>query len=166
MLILYIADVERDLGMKKLSQEEAAKILEDMKVKTEIPKAAITQWKRNTAIDMAIESLRCSESPNSSPLINRQTAIDALHDEIVRRRISENTNDDVTLDEFDTEAILRQLPSAQPEIVCCKDCKHIRRWRSEEAAQKFGQIYECAYGVFRVPHADDFCSKAERREDE
>lgn len=59
-----------------------------------------------------------------------------------------------------------EMPSAQPEIVCCKDCKHIRRWRSEEAAQKFGQIYECAYGVFRVPHADDFCSKAERREDE
>lgn len=58
------------------------------------------------------------------------------------------------------------LKNAETEIVRCKDCKHIRRWRSEEAAQKFGQIYECAYGVFRAPQADDFCSKAERREDE
>ena len=48
-------------------------------------------------------------------LISRQAAIVALHDEIVRRRISEDTNDDGALDEFDTEAILRRLPSAQPE---------------------------------------------------
>lgn len=58
------------------------------------------------------------------------------------------------------------LKNAESEIVRCKDCKHIRRWRSEEAAQKFGQIYECAYGVFLAPHVDDFCSKAERREDD
>ena len=50
-------------------------------------------------------------------LISRQAAIKALHDEIVRRRIDEDTNDDGTLDEFDTEAILRRLPSAQPEQI-------------------------------------------------
>ena len=60
-------------------------------------------------------------------LISRQAAIDALHDEIVRRRIDEDTNDDGALDEFDTEEILRQLPSAQPEIVRCKNCKNFRR---------------------------------------
>lgn len=49
--------------------------------------------------------------------ISRQAAIKALHDEIVRRRIDEDTNDDGTLDEFDTEAILRRLPSAQPEQI-------------------------------------------------
>ena len=49
-----------------LSQEEARKILEDMKVKIEIPKAAVTQWKRNAALDMAIEALKYSEVPNSS----------------------------------------------------------------------------------------------------
>ena len=75
MLTLYIADVERDVGMKKLSQEEAAKVLEDMKVKIEIPKAAVTQWKRNTALDMAIEALKHSEVPNSSDTISRQDAI-------------------------------------------------------------------------------------------
>lgn len=49
-------------------------------------------------------------------LIRRQAAINALHDEIVRRRIDEDTNDDGALDEFDTEEILRQLPSAQSDI--------------------------------------------------
>lgn len=50
-----------------------------------------------------------------SDSISRQQAIAALHDEIVRRRISEDANDDGSLDEFDTEAILRRLPSAQLE---------------------------------------------------
>ena len=57
-----------------------------------------------------------------------------------------------------------QLPSAQPEIIRCKDCKHVRKWRSEESAKKFGQVYECARGVLSCPKSDDFCSKAERRE--
>lgn len=98
-------------------------------------------------------------------LISRQDAIEALHDEIVRKRIDEDTHDDGALDEFDTEAILRRLPSAQPEIIRCKDCKYLQKKRSEESAKKFGQIYQCAYGIFRAPHADDFCSKAERREE-
>ena len=50
----------------------------------------------------------------SKRLIYAEDAIKALHDEIVRRRIDENTNDDGALDEFDTEAILRRLPPAQP----------------------------------------------------
>ena len=54
--------------------------------------------------------------------ISRQAAIDALHDEIVRRRIDEDTNDDGALDEFDTEEILRQLPSAQPTEATCWGC--------------------------------------------
>ena len=64
--------------MKKLSRKEAAKVLEDMKVKIEIPKAAVTQWKRNTALDMAIEALKYSGVPNSSDCINRQAALDAM----------------------------------------------------------------------------------------
>lgn len=52
----------------------------------------------------------------------------------------------------------------QPEIVRCKDCKHIQKWRSEESAKKFGQIYECARNVLNCPKSDDFCSYAERKE--
>ena len=57
-----------------------------------------------------------------------------------------------------------RFPSAQPEIIRCRDCKHCRRERSEESAKKFGQIYYCARNVFSCQTPDDFCSRAERRE--
>jgi hypothetical protein len=46
--------------------------------------------------------------------ISRRAAIKVLHDEIIKRRIYGDVNDGM-LDEFDTESILRALPSAQPE---------------------------------------------------
>ena len=54
----------------------------------------------------------------------------------------------------------------QSEIIRCEDCKHLQKWRSEESAKKFGQIYECARNVLNCPKSEDFCSRAERREDE
>ena len=56
-----------------------------------------------------------------------------------------------------------ELPSAQPEIIRCKDCKHLQKCRSEESAKKFGQIYTCAKNVFDCPKPKDFCSHGERR---
>lgn len=46
-------------------------------------------------------------------LISRQSAIEALNKEIIRRRLLDDVNE--MLDEFDTEDILKKLPSAQPE---------------------------------------------------
>ena len=57
------------------------------------------------------------------------------------------------------------MPTIEPGIIRCKDCKHVRKWRSEESAKKFGQVYECARGVLNCPNPEDFCSKAERRTD-
>lgn len=48
-------------------------------------------------------------------------------------------------------------------IVRCKDCKHVRKWRSEESAKKFGQVYECALGVLACPDPNDFCSYGVRK---
>lgn len=62
-----------------------------------------------------------------------------------------------------TEHRILELPSAQPEIIRCKDCKHLQKWRSEESAKEFGQIYACARNVFDCPKPEDFCSFAERR---
>jgi len=53
----------------------------------------------------------------------------------------------------------------ETEIVKCKDCKHIQKWRNEESAKKFGQIYECARSVLNCPKPEDFCSRAERKEE-
>lgn len=116
MLTLYIADAERDVSMKNLSRKEAAKILEDMKVKIEIPKAAVTQWKRNIALDMAVESLSCSEFPNSSDLISRQAAIDAVEES---RRLNHHQDGKAACaHEYEHRhflKILKDLPSAQPD---------------------------------------------------
>ena len=58
------------------------------------------------------------------------------------------------------EKTINALPPVQPEIIRCKDCKHLQKWRSEESAKKFGQIYECARGVLNCPTPEDFCSRA------
>lgn len=109
--------------------------------------------------------------------IERQDAIDALKEK--RNSAKEwyeeasASGDEMMLSRAESammtfvECILtiKNLPSAQPEIVRCKDCKHVFRYRSEESAKKFGQIYECRHGVLNLPKLNDFCSKAERRTD-
>ena len=50
---------------------------------------------------------------------------------------------------------LKQLPSAQPEIIHCKDCK----WHN-------GEINQCNAQICASMCGEDFCSKGERREDE
>ena len=50
---------------------------------------------------------------------------------------------------------LCNLPSAQPEIIRCKDCKQFRRWIDTDIC--FCDITESERTE------DDFCSRAERR---
>ena len=56
---------------------------------------------------------------------------------------------------------LQNLPSAQPEIIRCKDCKH----------GSPNGLYGCSVYHYRKYEThdmkpDDFCSRAERREDD
>ena len=106
-----------------------------------------------------------------SDLIDRQAAIDGICLEWCNRK----HDDCVHISDFklglywcdgcsDVQAIM-DLPPVQPEIIMCEDCEHVRKWRSEESAKKFGQIYECARGVLACPKPEDFCSRAERREE-
>ena len=106
-----IVDAEKDANMKSLSQKEAIAILNDMKIDTPLPKAAVTQRKRNMALDMAISAMSCSEFPNSSDTdtISRQSAIDAL-DKRFDSIPMEQTTEILQL-----RRDLRQLPSAQPK---------------------------------------------------
>ena len=114
MLTLYIADVERDAGMKNLSRKEAAKVLEDMKVKIEIPKAAVTQWKRNTALDMAIEALVAQDvtDMNDGDMIYRQEAIDALS----HMMDTDGFRNGWAVSRANVDCMLRSLPSAQSNL--------------------------------------------------
>ena len=98
-------------------------------------------------------------------MISRQAAIDALDKvaEMFPYRIPGKTKTYRQYNEAWSDAIdaaenaLEALPSAQPEIVRCKDCKEFRRWIDTD-------ITFCDCTEYEVK-ADDFCSKAERRTD-
>ena len=56
---------------------------------------------------------------------------------------------------------LKKLPSAQPEIIRCKDCKHYQ-FADNRA---FGMpVKMCEWFGFEDVDDSDFCSRAERRE--
>ena len=71
----------------------------------------------------------------------------------------------VTYDvEYTTEQI-KGLPSADVvPVVRCRDCKYVRKFRSEESAKKFGQVYECVRYTIPCPNPTDFCSYGKREE--
>lgn len=80
--------------------------------------------------------------------ISRQAAIDAVMDEFKR---------------FPTSAIraktrIEALPSAQPEIVRCKDCKH------KGTKNCVANAWTTIFGV--MVKDDFYCGLAERRTDE
>ena len=77
-------------------------------------------------------------------LISRQAAIDAVG------FYSLHSGDKLLF----ADKPLRELPSAQPEIVRCKDCIW---WRDEDCTNPVGMF---------LPDEDDFCSCATRRKDE
>ena len=94
-------------------------------------------------------------------LISRQAAIERLkkHRKVFCKNHMEFTilsdKDKARVDEIDNAiATLVNLPSAQPEIIRCKDC----RWHNGEINQCNAQICASMYG-------EDFCSKGERREE-
>lgn len=109
-----IVEAEKDADMKSLSPEEAIAILNDMKIDIPVPKAAVTQRKRNVALDMAISAMSCSEIPNNSDTISRQAAIKILHEALdaadqiadVPFGVYQNYRDK-----------MNELPSAQPEHI-------------------------------------------------
>ena len=77
--------------------------------------------------------------------ISRQAAIDALHMHLMYRMGTDSNKK--RLDEW-----INNLPSAQPEIIYCKDCK----WKQGAECVRFADVR---------PFPSDFCSRAERREE-
>ena len=89
-----------------------------------------------------------------SDLISRKSAIEAL------RRAEALTRAFGYHNVVDT---IRELPSAQPEIIWCKECKYQRKGQNECEAWNL-----CGYRPWQyTPITDEhFCSYAERRTDE
>ena len=83
-----------------------------------------------------------------SDLIDRQAAINAISCDIT---ITGRQNAELvaaTIGAFADR--IKALPSAQPKIVRCKDCK----WKQGSECVRFAEVR---------PFPDDFCSRAERR---
>ena len=98
-----------------------------------------------------------------SDLIDRQVAIDALTNYFAKwaeyAEWNHAVKNMVNVAQNSVEEMLIQLPSAQPEIIRCKDCKY---WEREGTKGVCNDLY----GFGRYWNPDDFCSYAERRTDE
>lgn len=57
---------------------------------------------------------------------------------------------------------VNEMPSAQPEIIYCKDCKYCDRGIDEDG----NPFLKCLGWVYGGTQEEDFCSHAERRTDE
>ena len=82
-------------------------------------------------------------------LIERQAASDATLKDPVGR---------VLADRYNLIGFLEGLPSAQPEIIRCKDCKYKDDYINDD-----GESW-CNYIEISVPE-DGFCHKGENRDD-
>lgn len=113
----------------------------------------VDPWAKEIAVDAMKTQL--SAEGTTSDLISRQAAIDAA----IKADMENNSN---VLSEKRARVIDRHIsavPSAQPEIVRCKDCKH----RDPEDKK-----CDCGHAIlWQLPRQDDwYCADAERRTDE
>ena len=106
-----------------------------------------------------VKDSQCLVNDLANDCISREAAIDALDGEIeiTGRTNAEAVKGYVRL----VKDRLERLPSAQPEIIHCKDCKfwtHIKRTNRYWCKTDDG-LYDLN------PSPNDFCSRAERRTD-
>lgn len=87
-------------------------------------------------------------------LISRQ-AVDKIINDLLK-----NDNLQASPSVWHGLQMIKQLPSAQPEIIKCKDCKH------GSPNGKYGcRVYHYKRYETHDMKPDDFCSYAERRTD-
>ena len=119
------------------------------------PRCAYEKPECFKAINMAISALQeqeLSETQNSLDTISRQAAIDAFT----------NNGSNFVYGTAVCKAVvsrLKQLPSAQPEIVRCKDCEY---GEQDEVGRWFCRSLGCQIGS---EDGSGFCADAERRTD-
>lgn len=102
-------------------------------------------------------------------LISRQSAIDAIekHIRTVEEPYQLTDTDRILNHAFDIAAsCVYNLPSAQPEIIRCKDCKHLEEWSDTDGTRTLS--CDTTYDDFGY-HADvtpyHYCGYTERNEE-
>ena len=136
------------------SNGEIIKWLESLKA--EIGKSEHrTLWHYAEAIDMAIEAL----SAPSGDLISRADAIKAVAEHFSFDDGCSNIYKDIEYYKGIAEHILKNVPSADADVVRCKDCKHLKTMCEDEGT--------CYYWCKHWNNATDdwgHCYYGERRE--
>ena len=92
---------------------------------------------------------------HSCDLIDRKMAIDALGDMVMNWTDSEYELGQLNQWKEDRKAII-DMPSAQPEIIRCRDCKHMQE----------DKIFHQCWCNGNEVKPDHFCGYAERKEKE
>lgn len=158
---------ERDCKLTKRSQAERLAIADSLIAsvweeylngsvdRSTLQVAAYIQANANRIV-WKLNELNNSNTPNTLEAldcISRQDAIDSVQG---IGRLATLPDNDAVIRMSAVEYVLYNLPSAQPEIIRCKDCK----W--------FGKV-GCAVEIVDdsdKPTEDDYCSFAERKTDE
>ena len=95
-----------------------------------------------------------------SDLISRQAAIDALMNDVTPYGLMDNDgNIEAGCKDKDVIAMLYNLPSAQPEIIRCKECEYWDvSWQNDDEP-------DCHYCPLadRMRRGDFYCADAERK---
>lgn len=94
-------------------------------------------------------------------LIDRQAAIDSLDGEI---NIAGRVNAQAVIDYVSmVKDRLERLPSAEPQIIRCEDCK----WYGRADKRRFYRGMDCLKRrIDTIVPDKDYCSRAERRTDD
>lgn len=112
------------------------------------------------AVDFAVDALKA-----------QGTCEDAVSRQTLQKELALYPIDDVTSEDEagynrainDVQKMVLHLPSAQPEIIRCRDCKYWREHKYAKETKRY--IPFCGFNAIYTK-ADDFCSRAERRIDE
>lgn len=104
----------------------------------------------NEALDMAIEAL---EQEPYEDVISRQAAIELIKNYCENGCDISEDNWCPSCQQEQFIKLLKALPSAQPEIIRCKDCKH---WKFDHTCRE--------HSLVSPMMANEFCSRAERRD--
>ena len=90
-------------------------------------------------------------------LISRQAAIDVIDAVFPVDPMKSEYAQGIACGAALAKTYVEQLPSAQPEIIRCKDCRY---YQDNNGGYPH---MNCKWDASETPDADDYCSAAERR---
>ena len=114
-------------------------------------------------VDTKAEELDSSVQPNLQPTCNqlatdcisRQDALEAVRAMQTYKLFEDD--DMILVDKAEVQTELMMMPSAQPEIIYCKDCRNFH-------VEQNGEMW-CGISKGHGIDKDFFCADAERREE-